>query len=257
MRQLTPLSIDKLLSFGVKDINKNLRKDKWSLSSLDAVLQPDSGSNATLSLKWERTNPWTLETKKSTIQVVIQKYPEAFYLILRYNCNGKDKEIFYPLVKRESNLKRGTYRYYLKDIYHPERLCTKLYLNPETGDFVPRSVLRESGILYSIQRKGHRERYYFNPRRTPDTKYRKSHYRGKITPFWERLERFSEREDERYTEFLIGMGYGRGIVDRELELDVLREFRERTGREDSRRYYKSKKSKNRGSSGVFSGRSPE
>ena len=235
MKLVDPPSTDRLLSFGIKDINKALRLKGYSLSTLDSTFIPDSGSNATLPLKWERTNPWTGETTSSSVLVRIEKYPEAFYLIVRYKCNGKDKDLYYPLVKRESNLKRGTYRYYLKDPYTPGRLCSKLYLHPETGDFVSRSVLRSYGVLYSIQRKGHKERYFYNPRSIPETRYRKSHYRGRITPFWDMYERLQAREEERFVEFTIGLGYSKGIVPREIELDVMREFRARTGKSLPRR----------------------
>ena len=257
MKLVDPPSVDKLLSFGIPEINKSLRMKGYTLSTLDAVFNPDSGSNVTFTLTWTREHPFTGVKKSSSILVSIQKLPEGLYLVLRYRVNGENREGYYPLVRRESNLKKGTYRYYIKDTYNPGRLCTKLYLLPEWGYFVPRSVLQKEGYLYSIQRKGHKDRYYFNPRRTPETRYRKSHYRGRITPFWDRYEKFQEREDERYTEFLIGMGYGKGIVDRSLELSVMEEFRWHTGRESSRRYYKSKKSKNRGYSGHFSERSPE
>lgn len=235
MKLVDPPSIDRLLSFGVKDISKALRPRGETLLSLEDHFSRYPGGGLTLRVDWKRRNPFSLETVSNSIQAEIKKLPEAFYLILRYTFRGKEKEIYYPLVKRESNLKPGTYRYYIKDHYTPGRLCSKLYLNPETGDFVSRSVLRSFGLLYSIQRKGHKERYFYNPRRIPDTRYRKSHYRGRITPFWDMYERLQEREEERFIEFSVGLGYSRGILSREIERAVMADFRERTGKSLPRR----------------------
>ena len=235
MKLVDPPSVDKLLSFGIKDISRILRGGGHPLPYLDSVLKPETGDKASFVLQWTRTNSFTCETSTKSIGVTLQKLPEGFFLILRYVVDGRSKELYYPLVRRESNLKPGTYRYYIQDNSSPGRLCLKLYLHPETGDFVPRSVLRSFGVLYSIQRKGHKERYFYNPRRIPETRYRKSHYRGRITPFWDMYQRLQDREEERFIEFCVGVGYSKGIVPRDIELAVMEDFRERTGKSLPRR----------------------
>ena len=61
-------------------------------------------------------------------------------------------------------------------------------------------------------------------------RYRKSHYRGKITPFWDRYQRLSEERDWKITEYTIGRGFASGVIDPEVEMEIKEEYRKHSGR---------------------------
>jgi hypothetical protein len=63
-------------------------------------------------------------------------------------------------------------------------------------------------------------------------RYRKSHYRGKITPFWDRYQRLSEERDWKITEYTIGRGFASGVIDPEVEMEIKEEYRKHSGRKN-------------------------
>ena len=239
-------SLDSLPSFGIQEINHSLRSVGCPLSKIDS-LPPGSWEKISFSpLYFFYRDSWTGERREGRkILLNLRRDTEGLYLEIRYSLSTKespgDMYIRYNLVKRESNLIPGTYRYYFSDPYAKEgdSLCSKLYFYPETGEFVPRSVLSSFGVLYSQQRKGHTQRYYFGiSSRIPSgdkLRYRKTHYRGKITPFQERYNRLQEEEDLRLVEYLVGKGYARGILPRSLEKEVSVECKRHSGRKSSTR----------------------
>lgn len=204
-------SVESLFSFGISDINKLLRMRGYSLQKIDSSFLPGPGNYARLPLSW-RDN----RGKTHAIEVYLLKDSGGLYLELRYNVSrggtgNRSRELRYYLTRRESNLKTGTYLYYIKNPYTlEEKLCTRLYLLPDLGDFVPRSVLSSFKVLYSQQRKGKRERIY-SPKTLPDKKHRKTHYRGKATPFWNRLQKLQEENDLKFIAFGVGLGVAKGI----------------------------------------------
>jgi len=192
-------SIDKLLSFGLSNLRKILKDGGLSLGKIDEILKKPGDYVEIPSVSWNYTGQ---TTKLAEVSMYLRKDSEGLFLELRYyhSLKGDICSRFY-LVKKESNLKPGTYRYYILDPYQErDSLCSKIYLLPERGVFVTRSVLTEKKALYSIQRKGHTDRSLFGIK-VPETRYRKSHYRGRVTPFWDRYERLNEKQWENYVLF--------------------------------------------------------
>jgi len=236
-------SRESLLSFGIPEITRGLRRKGYTWNKIYLRFLPDAKLNY-IEIPWE----WTTTTggylnrteKKSSVKVFVRKDFSGLYLEIKYTLTRKlqSGEISnnistrYDLVRRESNLKPGTYRYYIKDPYSPDPeggLCTRLYLLPDIGEFVPRSVLKSYGVLYSQQRKGHKERYLYPSWSVPKTRYRKSHYRGKITPFWERYESLREESDYRWIVGAVVDGLGIGILPLDTQGEILREYKEKVG----------------------------
>ena len=243
-----PSSRESLLSFGISEITRELRRKGYTWHKIDLLLKPDSRRNyVEIPWTWTTTSGGYLNRteKKSSVKVYIRKDLSGLYLEIRYTLtrqlqSGEVRDNIstrYDLAKRESNLKPGTYRYYIKDPYSTERegLCTRLYLLPDIGEFVPRSILKSHGVLYSQQRKGHKDRYLFPSWEAPKTKYRKSHYRGRITPFWERYEEICRELDYRWTMSAVVDGLGVGIIPPDLQGEILREYKEKTGRKTTPR----------------------
>lgn len=234
-------TLDSLPSFGIKEINQILRSGGHSLSEIDS-LPPGSWDCVKISpLSFCVRNTWTGERRKGNeINILLRRDTEGLYMESRYmiSLRGETEErrLRYYLVRKESNLLPGTYRYYFLDPYS-EGLCSKLYYYPESGDFLPRSVLSSSGVLYSLQRMGHLERYYFGgSSRVPtqeELRHRKTHYRGKITPFQARYRKLREEEDRKLLEYLVGKGYAKGILPPDLEKEVSGDFRKHSGRKDT------------------------
>ena len=235
-------SIDSLFSFGLSDINKFLRKvdKRLSISWIDSQLTgkpggkvlPTGGMNITI----------TRGNSSINFVVSIYKDSEGLYLLLLYKIGDSPiSEYRYKLVKKESNLKPGTYRYYILDPYSlkPDTLCTRLYFLPVSGEFVTRSLLKDWGILYAQQKKGKADRYYFGYKKPPGEdklKYRKSHYRGKITPFWRRYEELVERDRYREVAYLLVSGYGLGLFPPGITAEVRKEHKRVTGHSPRRAY---------------------
>ena len=234
-------SVEGLLSFGIPEITRGLRRKRYTLHKIDSVFtaSPDNF----VEIPWE----WTITTggyfnrteRKNSVKVYIRKDTSGLYVEIVYSLRSEWKgkttsppySLRYDLVRRESNLKPGTYRYYFNDPYSPKEggICTRLYLLPELGEFVPRSILDSWRVRYANQKRGHKDRY-LHPRKVPSTKYRKSHYRGKETPFWRSFREKAEEEDYREILSLVGSGYATGIVSRENEWKLLQEYCRVTGR---------------------------
>ena len=239
------LSLESLPHFGISDVNRLLQTGGYSLSKLDS-LPPESWKYAYIPLCFTYSDSWTGERRKGKeVSLYLKRDGDGLYLEIRYSVRLKDRErnrtLRYYLVRRESNLIPGTFRYYFLDPYTEEdKLCEKLYYYPETGDFYPRSCLSTYGVLYSQQRRGHLDRYYLGltPKllRGESTRYRKKHYRGKVTPFWRRYQELKEREEERFIEFVVGSGYAKGLpIPPDVRREVCEEFRQHSGRKSSTR----------------------
>lgn len=215
-------SVEDLLSLSIKDLRRGVEKQGYRLSQIISGYQSGRVREYSGTMSWTRTTGgrYNRHTEKAgEIGYSIGKDSEGVYIQLNYNCKLPGESEFHPvqtryyLVARESNLKPGTCRYYFLDPYSEEDsgLCSKLYLY--SGVFYPRSILRSYGVLYKQQREGHTQRYVWTfSHRVPDTwrKYGKTHYRGKITPGYERYCYLVEESDRRefaeliwkYPEFL-------------------------------------------------------
>lgn len=230
-------SRENLYSFGIKSLQEGLRREGYSLARLEERLLPGEGSvRAGYSLS--RSNNWGEIVDRFSFEVVIRRDSRGLYL--EVYSGGRPLGESFRLVKRESNLKPGTFRYYILDPYSPpgtEGLCEKVYFLPGLCEFVSSSILRSWGVLYSQQRKGKIERYYFPVKGLPSTKHRKTHYRGKITPFWERYQRDSEDRDYRFLEYETAHGIFQGGIPGDLEREVKEEYCRRTGRKTLPRPY--------------------
>ena len=239
-----------LLSFGIPEITRELRRKGYTWHKIDTIFKPDTERNY-VEISWEWTTSsggyFNRTEKKSSVKVYIRKDFSGLYMEIQYTLTrelqsgkvGNNISTRYDLVKKESNLKPGTYRYYIKDPYSPldpqGGLCSRLYLLPELGEFVPRSILKSHGVLYSQQRKGHRERFLSPSWNAPDTKYRKSHYRGRITPFWERYKEICKELDYRWIISSVVDGSAEGLLPPDLQGELLQEYKRITGRKTTPR----------------------
>lgn len=203
-----PNTIEALVRLDLGTIRKDLQRGGYSFSKLEEILSP--GSVCKSSLSWHRKDRYGDPQTVASIAYRIGKDEDGLFLELEYKIHRGDKVSPYSqryyLVKRESNLKPGTHRYYILDPYSDEkiRLCTKLYC--VDGCFYPRSALSGFKIYYRQQREGHTERYVWTfYHRIPETskmKYRKSHYRGRVTPVWRRYTYLCEEGNRRANEYL-------------------------------------------------------
>lgn len=201
--------IDSLLSFRLSDLTKDLKNIGHSLDSLETLLK--SGDYVKGRRNWIRG-----EDKVGSISYRIIREEVGLSLELSYSFSvgdmTGDNTQRYELTRRESNLIPGKYRYYIQNPYTKEdSLCSILYLcrcGTNIG-FYPRSILNERGYLYKQQREGHKGRYVWsmceraNRRKYTDLRHRKSHYRGKPTPFWTRYLYVVEESERRLLEELI------------------------------------------------------
>jgi hypothetical protein len=249
------ISTDSLLSFGISDITKLLRRKRHTLSELEPKFRPDSTDKVEIpSYTWTRRNSWTGETEKlAEVNLTIRKGLGGLCLEIRYSIRRDGKPwdsmcLRYDLVRRESNLKPGTYRYYFRDPYSgTDSLCSRLYFLPDIGEFVPRSLLKSYGVLYSQQRRGKKDRYFSGFTHAPSgnkLRYRKRYYRGKETPFGRRYRELSEREEYRWGLFLMGNAWSPEIGSFEGVEELLREYHIASGRSPSsfkpKTYYKNR-----------------
>ena len=207
------LSKESLFSFGIKDLQTALRREGFSIQKVEEVLS--RGGAVEVRHNYTRTNRRG-EVESLSFEVVFGMDSEGLCLSVR--SGGRLLGESYSLVRKESNLKTGTYRYYIRDP-HPlpgrEALCEKLYYLPGLCEFVSIPYLRSCGVLYSQQMRGKKERY-INPRPLPPTKHRKTHYRGKTTPFWEKYQRDTEEREVRI--FLYFLDFFSGRVPPEIEM---------------------------------------
>lgn len=205
-------NIDSLLSFRLSEVTKDLKRVGYSLDSLDSRFKV--GDYAEGQMVWSRG-----EDKVGSISYRVIKEDEGLSLELRYSYSTEggtgNQRQRYSLVKRESNLIPGKYRYYIQNPYTKEdSLCSILYLCRCAGSvgFYPRSILNEKGYLYKQQRESHTGRYVWsmceraNRKKYTDLRHRKSHYRGKPTPFWRRYQYLVEESDKRLWVYLISKG---------------------------------------------------
>lgn len=231
-------SREELLSFGLSDITRELRRRRLTLHKIDSVFIPGGGSRVEWSPVWTITTGGLYKRTESrhSVNIRIKKDTSGLYMELEYQVqrDGGPERLHsarYDLVPRGSNLKPGTSRYYIRDPYSLDGggLCTRLYLLPELGEFVPRSILDSWGVRYANQRRGHKDRY-LHPRKVPSPKYRKSHYRGTITPFWKSYQDKQEEEDYRLFQDYLSRGLCAGMLDPMTERSLLEDFCRKTGR---------------------------
>ena len=235
------ISTENLLSFGIPSITRLLRKEGYSLHSLDSRLRPDSLDRVEIpSYTWTRTNSWTGERKVlGEVCIRIRKGLGGLCLEVEYSVRKEGRPwdkmcLRYDLVRRESNLKPGTFRYYFADPYSPGGLCSRLYLLPDLWEFVPRSVLKRYGVLYAQQRAGHKERYFGGGKRPPENiRYRKKHYRGKETPFWRRYQELVEEDNYKWGLLTIGEWWSPEFGSPEIAEELRREYWRICGRKPS------------------------
>lgn len=202
-------NIDSLLSFRLSDLTKDLKKIGHTLDSLETLLK--AGDYVKGRRNWIQG-----EDSVGSISYRIIREDVGLSLELRYSYSieegtGNQRQR-YSLVKRESNLIPGKYRYYIQNPYTKEdSLCSILYLCRCAGSvgFYPRSILNEKGYLYKQQRESHTGRYVWsmceraNRKKYTDLRHRKSHYRGKPTPFWSRYVYVVEESERRLLAELI------------------------------------------------------
>lgn len=239
-----PKPIESLLSFGTPEITRGLRRKGYTLHKIDSVFSPGSGNYVEIPWEWTTTSGGYLNRteRKSSCKVYVRKDTSGLYLDLQYTISHQDGKkvpvsLRYDLVRRESNLKPGTYRYYIQDPYSTQEggICTRLYFLPELGEFVPRSILASWGVRYSQQRKGHKDRLLDPGRKNLSTRYRKTHYRGKETPFGKRYREIQEEDEYRTILFYFGSGLvPLGSLSQDLppgmERELLEEYCRLTGR---------------------------
>ena len=201
--------IDSLLSFRLSDLTKDLKNIGHSLDSLETLLK--TGDYVKGMRNWIRGEDNVGSISYRIIREDVGLSLELSYSFSVGDMNG-DNTQRYRLARRESNLIPGKYRYYIQNPYTKEdSLCSILYLcrcGTNIG-FYPRSILNERGYLYKQQRESHKGRYVWsmyeraNRRKYTDLRHRKSHYRGKPTPFWTRYLYVVEESERRLLEELI------------------------------------------------------
>lgn len=203
-------SVEDLLKVSIKDIRLYLEMYGYDLQEIISGYGSGKTREVSGTLVWTRTyrigKCKKIAVKTGDLAFSLGKDSEGVYINLR--LNGKDSEqqpmeSRYYLISKESNLKPGTYLYYFLDPYSDEDpgLCRKLYFF--RGHFYPRSLLRSFGVLYRQQREGHTQRYVYTfMDRVPDEwrKFGKTHYRGKITPGYERYLHLVKESDRRHFE---------------------------------------------------------
>lgn len=118
-------------------------------------------------------------------------------ITLRYKREGKSISYSYPLISRESNLPTGGTYFVISTDNHTS---TKLYLYG--GYFYPRSSLSFLEYETSAQSKRWREIEETGNINQMERIFRKGgkiHYRGKLTPYGERLCRYWRQIERVYT----------------------------------------------------------
>lgn len=231
-------SIEDLPTLGIKSLRETLRKGGYTLGGVESALRPDSGDRVEFSLSWSKTHRLSGNTTSlGTAKIVLRRDSEGLVMDIYRGENTWSTP--YRLVRRESNLLPGSYRYYISDPFSQgDSVCEKLYYLPVIGEFVPRSVLNSHRVRYSFQRKGHRDRLLSSPKGVPeerDLRYRKTHYRGKETPFWRRYRELSEDRDYKTLLFEAGEGYTAGLIPEDMERELREEYFRLCRRKGNRR----------------------
>ncbi len=152
---------------------------KFSIADLKRLgyFVPDGVKSGVLS--WSNTTAKIAITVDNTNNVVSLDYVVDGERHMKYN-------VF--IYEKEANIGNGVVRFFDCPITHT--LCRKLYLY---GDmFVSRKAMR--GALYRSQAVSKHERAmpsgWASDDFIPFRRYGKTHYRGKITPYGKRLERY-------------------------------------------------------------------
>lgn len=115
-------------------------------------------------------------------------------LSLKYMVNNeKIMQYDVAIIEKAANLGKGVVRFFLCPITH--KPCRKLYLY---GDrFVSRRAMRN--VMYRDQTESKIARLIpfgmDNGAKNPQRRYGKPYYRGKITPYGKRLERYEKKCD--------------------------------------------------------------
>lgn len=111
-------------------------------------------------------------------------------LTLSYVYNDEHMSYNVPIVERRSNLGRGVVRFFLCPTTNT--LCRKLYL--VDGRFVSRRAIH--GAMYRNQTKSRRWRNiadgWMRDDFIPYRRYGKPLYRGKLTPYGKRIQRYEK-----------------------------------------------------------------
>jgi hypothetical protein len=204
-------NIDSLLSFRLSVVTKDLKRVGHTMGSLESSLKV--GDYAESRMYWSRKGE-----RVGSVSYRIIKEETGLCLELSYTYTtregGGTRKQRYRLVKRESNLIPGKYRYYILNHYASgESLCSNLYLWDLDGvGFYPRSILSEVGCLYSQQRESHIGRSVWslcekaNRSKYQHLKHRKTHYRGNPTPFWARYTYLTTESNRRFLEYFMRRG---------------------------------------------------
>lgn len=225
-------SIDTLPKISIKYLRESLATNGHTLADLETLLQ---SPGSYVEWVWECRNTYkysgeVIRTNRAKIEIHRDPernslFVEFVYYVQRGDKTGEEQRPRYYLRRVESNLIPGSYRYYFVDPYS-DRLCSKLYLFE--GRIFPRSVIVDYGLLYKQQREGHKQRYvwtfYHRCPESRDLKYRKSHYRGNITPFWSRYLYLCNEGERRVLGEYLRMGW---IDERDLQTLLPDESRER------------------------------
>lgn len=199
------LTFEGLLNFPIGRISRFAKEKGYSLYDLETHYFDMLGAS------WI----WTSKYGKTllTAKMNIRKDGDGLYLEILCDWEGKETRTIFYLRRRESNVKKGTYRYYFLDPFSEKDpgYCSKLYF--VDGYFYSRSYLQRDGVLYDLQRRGHTDRYVFGIwEKIPSPekmKYRKTHYRGKQTPIWRKYDTIVHKGRQRLFSYYLA----EGIID--------------------------------------------
>lgn len=199
-------TMENLLSLKTGDLSRYLRRAGLSLWGIDAATREKTGVFCKGVILWTVTRGRS-EDNPQRYQVDFSIERDSVGLFVRLSCvislqrtsyRERIENRFY-LVRKESNLLPGCYRYYFRDPYSRNRdgICSKLYFFRR--GFVTRTALQGYGMRYKLQRDSHISRSVWTPyNRIPDhpPRYIKKHYRGKETPRFKRYRESLERAEE-------------------------------------------------------------
>lgn len=115
------------------------------------------------------------------------------FVSLTYTFNGEEKRYDVGIVQRDANIGRGVVRFFTCPATHT--LCSKLYF--VGGWFVSRRAIH--GAMYRTQTKSKLWRLmpdgFLRDDFIPYRRHGKPYYRGKLTPYGKRIQRYIARED--------------------------------------------------------------
>ena len=127
---------------------------------------------------------------KVSVRVIVDNINSK--VLLFYTVNHKeDIKYIIPLIVKPANIGKGVVRYFECPISHA--LCRILYLC--NGTFVSRKVLKS--YLYESQRRSKQGRLMprgcLSPDFIPYKRFGKRMYRGELTPYGKRIERYEKK----------------------------------------------------------------